>query len=115
MDEIVINYDEAKVPHYELPDPLIFEDGSPVADANAWPARRAEILALFEQHIYGRVPVHGAAIAAGVTSVAEGVLGGLATRKEVTLRLTGNASHLEINSSSTFHKREPALCHSSWD
>ncbi len=96
MDEIVINYDEAKVPHYELPDPLIFEDGSPVADANAWPARRAEILALFEQHIYGRVPVYGAAMSVGVTSVAEGVLGGLATRKEVTLRLTGNASHLEI-------------------
>ncbi len=97
MDEIVINYDESKVPHYELPDPLIFEDGRPVTDARAWPARRAEILSLFEQHVYGRAPTSGAAMTSEVTSVAEGVLGGLATRKEATLRLTGNSSHLDMH------------------
>ena len=39
-----VNYDEAKVPAYTLPDPLKFENGSSVADAAAWPQRRAEIL-----------------------------------------------------------------------
>ncbi len=63
----------------------------------AWPARRAEILSLFEQHVYGRAPTSGAAMTSEVTSVAEGVLGGLATRKEATLRLTGNSSHLDMH------------------
>ena len=34
------NYDEAKVPDYRLPDPLIMADGTPVADARAWRERR---------------------------------------------------------------------------
>ena len=30
------NYDEAKVPSYTLPDPLILASGEPVADAATW-------------------------------------------------------------------------------
>ena len=50
------NYDEAKVPDYALPDPLLTNDGSPVANATDWPNRRREILTLFETHVYGRTP-----------------------------------------------------------
>lgn len=50
------NYDEAKVPDYTLPDPLAFADGRPVAQASDWPARRAEILELFETEVYGKTP-----------------------------------------------------------
>lgn len=50
------NYDEAKVPELSLPDPLVFEDGSPVKSAEDWPKRRAEILALFKDHVYGHIP-----------------------------------------------------------
>ena len=52
---IPINYDEEAVPEHELPDPLHFEDGSPVGAA-AWPRRRREILRLFEDHVYGGIP-----------------------------------------------------------
>lgn len=98
MDEIVINYDESKVPDYELPDPLVCGDGSPVVDADTWMMRRRpEILALFERHVYGCAPEAPPKMSANVTSVAEGVLGGLATRKEVTLRLTGDTSQVDIN------------------
>jgi hypothetical protein len=52
----VSNYDESKVGHYTLPDPLVFADGAPVRDAAGWKRRRAEILRIYEQEIYGRIP-----------------------------------------------------------
>ena len=59
------NYDEAKVPAYTLPDPLRFADGTLVRDARDWTdRRRAEVLRLFEAHVYGRSP--GAARGAAV-------------------------------------------------
>ena len=44
------NYDESKVPTYTLPDPLVMNDGTPVADAEGWNTRRRpEILELFSK------------------------------------------------------------------
>ncbi len=51
-----VNYDEAQVPRYDLPDPLLAADGSTVQTAADWPRRRAEILELFRTHMYGRSP-----------------------------------------------------------
>ncbi|MEM9701931.1 MAG: hypothetical protein AAF907_05765, partial [Planctomycetota bacterium] len=45
------NYDESKVPEYTLP-PVLGD----IATANGWPARRTEIVRLFEQHVYGVTP-----------------------------------------------------------
>ncbi len=50
------NYDEAKVPAYELPDPLVTESGDAVTKASQWPARRGEIFELFQQHVFGQMP-----------------------------------------------------------
>lgn len=50
------NSDESKVPPYTLPDPLLFEDGSPVQTASDWQKRRKEIVELFDREVYGRVP-----------------------------------------------------------
>ena len=47
------NYDDAKVAPYTLPDPLVFADGKRVAAPDQWPRRRAEIVALFEDQIFG--------------------------------------------------------------
>lgn len=50
------NYVESKVPHYELPDPLVTADGKRV-DARSWKSsRREEVLGLFREHVYGRRP-----------------------------------------------------------
>ena len=39
------NYDEAKVPRYELPDSLTMQDGAPVKSAKDWmEKRRPEVL-----------------------------------------------------------------------
>ncbi len=40
----------------ELPEPLRFEDGRPVTGRRDWPARRAELLRLFEHYITGALP-----------------------------------------------------------
>lgn len=51
------NYDESKVPAYELPDPLTLNSGDVVANADAWMnVRRAELLELFRENVYGRRP-----------------------------------------------------------
>lgn len=48
--------DESRVPAYTLPEALRLESGAAVEDARQWPARRQEILRLFERHMYGRAP-----------------------------------------------------------
>jgi hypothetical protein len=85
------NYDEAKVPDYTLPDPLVCEDGAPVADAATWrEKRRPELLKLFAEHVYGKTPAgRPEAMTFSVENVDENALGGEAVRKEVVVRFTG--------------------------
>ncbi len=52
-----VNYDEAMVGPYELPDPLVLANGDAVESADAWwSERRPEILADYEELVYGRSP-----------------------------------------------------------
>jgi hypothetical protein len=51
------NYDPAQADVGQLPDPLLLKNGRRVTDAATWWAeRRPEILADFENEIYGRIP-----------------------------------------------------------
>lgn len=85
-EEYVPIYDEADVPEYVLPDPLVFESGEPVKSADDWKKRRAELLALFETHVYGRTPENAPGIVrAEARKKVEGFLGGKATLEEVRL------------------------------
>lgn len=79
------NYDESKVPEYTLPDPLKFENGEPVRNAEDWKKRRAELLELFREHVYGRSPGRPEDLSFEVRSVDPNALGGVATRKEVSV------------------------------
>jgi len=85
-----VNYDEAKVPEYTLPDPLVMANGDKVTDAQTWYGkRRPEILKLFETHVYGRSPGRPEEMTFDVTSCDDRALGGQATRKEVSVWFTG--------------------------
>lgn len=84
------NYDESKVPEYTLPDPLVTTAGKKITTAAEWPARRAEILALFEEFIYGKVPAEFPEIRFNVFEEDRNVLGGLAIRKQVTVYFTAD-------------------------
>ena len=85
----VSNYDETKVKPYTLPDPLVRADGSSVRDRRAWAARRAEILRLYETHIYGRVPPSTPKVTWQVAETDAAARAGTATMKRVVGRIGG--------------------------
>lgn len=76
-----------------LPDPLRMEDGTQVTRAEQWPARRAEILRLFEEHVYGRIP-GGKPPGFHFTERkrTDGFLGGKATLREFRVSFTADAN-----------------------
>ncbi len=85
------NYDESKVRSYTLPDPLVCQDGTRVADAAAWrDKRRPEILKLFQDEMYGRAPGRPKDMTFEVLSVDKTALDGKATRKEVRVHFTAD-------------------------
>ena len=87
---LLINYDEAKIPAYNLPDPLIAENGLLVQTPSAWnQIRRPELLSLFTREMFGAFPDRQVKMEFEVTSDVTDALDGLARRKEVTIRLSG--------------------------
>ena len=81
------NYDEAKVPQFELPDPLVAADGTKIATAEDWRLkRRPELLDLFAREMFGKRPVVAPEkIAFEELTVDANALGGKATRKEIRI------------------------------
>jgi len=92
----VAKYDESKVPVYTLPDPLVFNDGSKVTNKNEWNKRRAEILQLFKNDVYGISPDWHGKLKVSEISRNENALNGLAVRKEIKLALINGNKELDI-------------------
>lgn len=81
------NYDESKIAPYTLLDPLRTQAGVPVQQADQWPARRRQIIGLFEENVFGRTPaaaVHAVAHAR-VVEHDDHALQGLAEREQVDI------------------------------
>ncbi len=63
------NSDESKATIYtSLPDPLVFNDGTPVKTAEQWQKRKLEIFEDFDREVYGRVPENVPAVTWEVVS-----------------------------------------------
>lgn len=87
---IPVNYDEAKVGTYTLPDPLLLADGRRVRDARTWTTkRRPEIVKLFEENEYGRSPGRPEGMTFDVTEKGTPALDGKAIRRRVTVHFPG--------------------------
>jgi hypothetical protein len=83
---IPVNYDEAKVGSYTLPNPLVLANGQPVRDARTWiEKRRPEIVRLFEENEYGRSPGRPAGMNFDVFDKGTPAFDGKAIRKQVTV------------------------------
>jgi len=79
------NYDESKVGFYTLPDPLTFQNGAKVRNAKDWQRRRAELLSLFEENVFGHSPKPPSSLNYKVFDSDKNALSGKATRKQVTI------------------------------
>jgi len=86
---IPVNYDEAKVGTYRLPDPLVLANGKRVTDAPTWVrSRRPEILRMMESIQFGRAPGRPAKVTVDAFETATPALGGRAVRRQTTLYFT---------------------------
>lgn len=89
------NYDEAQVPAYTLPDPLLSVAGEKITTPQAWwETRRPELLKLFEEEVFGRTPAAAQkyAIHKPLIKKKKKALQGRALRKQVHIRFAGKKS-----------------------
>jgi len=92
-------YDEAKVPHYDLPELLVTAEGAPVTTAEQWTdVRRPQILSLFSNLIYGRVPSPDSPLKTEyeVLETEPFFMDGKATRQRVRIRFSNDRGQAEM-------------------
>ena len=84
-----VNYDESKIPPYSLPEALKTQGGQTITSAAQWESlRRPEVLRLFEDEMYGRMPEGEFKEEFKVVNVDEKAVFGKATYKEVEITLS---------------------------
>lgn len=94
---IAVNYTEAKVGSYTLPDPLKCLDGQIVKDSLTWfNKRRKEIVDLFEQNQFGIIPKDNIEINYDVFETGS-AFDNTAERTQITLNLSGNQKEKKID------------------
>jgi len=84
------NCDESGVQPYTLLDPLTTTVGAHITKPTQWPARRAEILHLFEQNVFGRTPeaAKHLPLRSHIDEPDTPALNTKATRRQITLYFT---------------------------
>jgi len=81
-----LNFNEAGVPAFSLPNPLLRPTGKEIRDSVDWhPMQRSEILHLFEDHVYGISPRKFGQLEFTITRHESNALQGLAVLKEIDL------------------------------
>jgi hypothetical protein len=88
---IPVNYDEALVGTYTLPNPLVLANGFPVRDAKTWnEKRRPEIIRLFEENQYGRSPARPPSMTFEAFEKGSPAFDGKAIRRQITIRFSAD-------------------------
>jgi hypothetical protein len=81
-----------------LPELLVSENGTFISKASDWEQyRRDEILELFKNHVYGRVPDAELSITHHVKFMDRNALGGKAVMKEVELEVSNGSGSMDIS------------------
>ncbi|WP_411275405.1 prolyl oligopeptidase family serine peptidase [Daejeonella sp.] len=92
------NYDELKVPQYSLPDILLSETKERITSKTSWEKlRRPELLSLFEENVYGKMPRSYDSIRHTVTHEDLESMDGKAILKEVLITVFKEGRSVKIN------------------
>lgn len=95
--EFTPNYDESKIPDYNLPELLLNKDGHKVLTKDQWlQSRKNEILADFETWIYGKVPEGDIDVETKVVKKLD-ALDGKATMQEVRMTFSRNGRQISMD------------------
>lgn len=95
--DIPVNYDEARIPSYTLPNPLILQNGKEVTSTKAWyKKRRPEILNLFANQQFGIAPDR-AHVHFKVFDTGTPVFNGKAIRKQITIYFTADTNKVKTD------------------
>ena len=95
--EFTPNYDESKIPPYELPPLLISKSGRTISTAGEWQKiRRPEILADFAELMYGKIPEGDVNTSTKIIKERT-ILQGEAKMKEVEMTFSRNGQSLSMN------------------
>ena len=90
------NYDESKVPSYKLPELLVSVKGKPITSSKEWmEIRRPEILSLFEENMYGKIPGVLNITSYKIIEKDTNALGNKAIRKQVVLTFSKGRKGIE--------------------
>lgn len=90
------NYDESKVPEYELPELLLDHEGRSVGRAEWEGHRRSEILQSLEDSVYGTTPSKKVNVRYELVGEDRTALAGRATRKQVAALFGESGYRLDI-------------------
>jgi len=92
------NYDESKVGTYLLPDVLISGNKTKISTVQGWETtRRPEILSLFEEHVYGKMPSRPSKISFRIVNEDQKAMGGKAILRNVEITVQEKNESLKIN------------------
>lgn len=91
------NYDESRVPRYDLPPILLARDGTAVQTPDQWAVRRAEILGTFEDQVYGLAPPAPPGMRFTELEEATVAVGVRAVRKQVRIAFPGGEDGLGMD------------------
>ena len=82
---------------YNLPDPLTYQNGEKVMDKKQWiEKRRGEILHLFEENVYGKIPSEALDAKYKIINEDKNDLDGLATRKAVKITFRSARRQIDV-------------------
>lgn len=96
--QIVANYDESKVPEFDLPDPPTTFSNNKIRTSASWAEqRRPELIDFFESQVYGKVPGTADAIDFEVIEESNSALNGLARRRQVKVTIRKNGKSLSYH------------------
>jgi len=94
-----LNYDEARLPAYDLPPLLVSSEGKPITTADEWfHIRRPQIMSLYGNLIYGTVPAPESPVQVtfDVVKTDPTFMNGAATRKDVQIRFKNEKGEADM-------------------